>query len=477
MKKQVGIMLILLATGISVTAQNERDAFRYAEYSPTGTARYSALAGSMGAFGADFSCLSAGNPAGLGLFKRFEFTITPALSYNRITSTYNEEQHSGTKYAFVTNNLGVVFVGKTDTATGWKKVQFATGLNNLARYDGSFVVAGPNEGATSFFDYIAQLSNITNPLDSFAYYALKYGLIGGSQKNGYYSLVDADLNQQQFLTTSGYLNEYVFSLGGNYNDKLFLGATLGIPFFKYEERLTYTESRNHFYDSLIVFEDFNSKATGINLKLGIIYQPFKYMRLGAAFHTPTLYPKVRENYETSYEAWGVPVDSFYYDIWKKEDGGFDYQLRTPYHAMANVAFIYKNKGFINIDYEYVDYAVSEFQSDLNTFSIVNEQIRNYYKGTHTIRIGGECNLSPLAFRLGYAYTSNPYTKEIEKDGSRHTISAGIGIKAKYFFTDFAYIHRISKDKDVFYSHESVNPYTSSITNQFFVLTLGWKIKM
>ena len=471
-------MLILLAIGISAMAQNERDAFRYAQYSPTGTARYSALAGSMGAFGSDFSCLSAGNPAGIGLFKRVEFTLTPALSFNRSSAVYNGEEQTGAKSIFGINNLGIVFVGTNKTGA-WKNIQFATGLNNLARYDELSFVSGQNEEATSFFDYVAGQAD--GSLSEFADKALKSKLIG-VQNDDYYSLVDANFNQEQIKKTSGYLNEYVFSLGSNYDDKLFLGATLGIPFFRYYQKTNYAESRNPFYDSLFVFDEFNAKATGINLKFGIIYQPVTYLRLGVAFHTPTLYPKVKENYLSTLciDVWNISTDSGK-SIWNGGDGEtsyFNYRLRTPYHAMANIAFIYRDKGFINLDYEYVDYTVSELQSETHSFANENVAIRKYYKGSHTIRVGGEYNLSPLVLRLGYAYSSNPYDKEeLKKDGSRHIVSAGIGFKTKSFFADFAYMYRFSKDKDVFYAHSSINPYTNQMVNQLFALTIGWKLKM
>jgi len=488
MKKQVGIVLILLAAGVAAMAQNDRDAFRYAQYSPTGTARYTALAGSMGAFGSDFSCLSAGNPAGIGLFKRFEITFTPASPLNQFSTVYNGERQNNSYISFLdVNNLGVVLVGSN--TTGWKNIQLATGLNNLARYEGRISVSGQNDGnfypTTSYFDYVASSANGTKytSLSGFAEEAFKQKLIVllSGEEDEYKSLVDADFTQRFRKNTSGYLNEYVFSYGGNYEDKVFLGATLGIPFFRYEQKMTYTESRNSYYDSLFIIDNFKSRATGVNLKLGVIYQPVKYMRLGAAFHTPTFYPNVKETFiMQSVDAIGItPIDSGRpKDIYEEQYfDGFNYQLRTPYHAMASIALIYKDRGFINVDYEYVDYTVSNLQSDIYTFSSENKSINDYYKGTHTFRVGGELNLSPLVLRLGAAYSTNPYSKEIEKDGSRYTVSGGIGFKKKMFFADLAYMYRFSKDKDKFYDHFSINPYTMQAVNQVFALTIGWKINM
>jgi hypothetical protein len=485
MRKQVGIMLILLAAGISAVAQNERDAFRYAQYSPTGTARYSALSGAINGFGADFSSLSAGNPGGLGVFKRFEFTFTPSLAFNRITSTYNGEQQDGVKPKFGINNLGLVCAFPLSNSTKWKMFNIATGLNNLARYDGTYLISGQNDGnngfgTTSFFDYVAGYSN-GNSVDYFDDIALEAWNLylidtvpGG--KNLYYSPVDAQFNQQQIREGKGYLNEYVFSFGGNYDDKLYIGGTIGIPFFRYYQNTTYTESRNPFYDSLVIFDEFRAKATGVNLKLGIIYQPSQYVRLGAAFHTPTLYPRVEENFQSSVRVMNVPLDANYYQIDKNSGEGLsEYQLITPYHAMASIALIYKELGFLNIDYEFVDYASSEMQSNKRNFSEENKNINTYYKGTHIIRAGAELNLSPLVLRAGGSYSTNPYQNLPEKNGSRYTASGGIGFKGKVFFADFTYCYRFTKDKDVFYDASSINPYTNQITNHFFALTLGCKI--
>ena len=485
MRKQLVIIGLRLICGMSL-AQNETDAFRYSQYSPTGTARYSSLSGAIGAFGADFTGLSANNPAGLGVYKKSEITFTFAVPYNKITSTYNGEQSSEVKYGFTFNNLGFVF-SFSNSDPKWKKVQFATGLNNLARYKGISFVSGPNiggeQGTTNFFDYVAESSNGKIP-------DLLQGIEGGAydfyltdlkqgETDQYYSMVGAQFYQQEIIKTDGYLNEYIFSLGSNYDDKIFLGATIGIPFFSYVQEATYTESRNGFYDTLIAYNRFTSRATGVNLKLGIIYQPAKFIRVGAAVHTPTFYPNVKERYENYID---IPV--VYYDtiIYRpplyEGQGSFNYQLVTPYHAIANVAFIFKNIGFLNIDYDFTDYSTSRMPA-VSSYSFKNENkaIGEHYQGVHTIRAGGEVNISShVSLRLGYSYSTNPY-KKLAKDGTYQTFSGGIGYKSKIFFADFAYMYKYFNDKEVFYNYnaESLYPYTSRIVNQVFALTFGFKM--
>ena len=108
-KLNITLLSIIIVSVLNVFSQDEIDAFRYSQLTPTGTARFSSLAGSMGAFGADFSCLSS-NPASIGVYKRSEFTFSPALYYSKATSFYNNTDAYDFKYNFNVGNLGAVFV-------------------------------------------------------------------------------------------------------------------------------------------------------------------------------------------------------------------------------------------------------------------------------------------------------------------------------------------------------------------------------
>ena len=506
-QKYVIIILLSLITG-GVFAQNETDAFRYAQYAPTGSARYMGTGGSMGAFGADFSVLSTSNPAGIGLYKRSEITFTPTLSYNKTTTTYNGTTMDEGKYKFNLNNLGFVVAIPLSSSSKWKNFQLATGYTNLARYNSSYYVEGSNtaygKGNTSFFDHIASYATNNEYIDmdnifisgskpDFSQYSMNdyiaslgwyYWFIDAAQgtTDQFISLVDGNFTQQQSVSTKGYLNEWVFSGGANYDDKLFIGATLGIPFFNYTYKSSYTESKNDYYDELTYYDEFQSRGTGINLKLGLLYQPAKFIRFGAAFHTPTLFNNVKESFYTYFDVYNREIDTTRHIPSTLEvEGNVDYyQLITPYHVTGNVAFLINRYGFVNIDYEYVDYASSQVETHsrdnyaVAEFKRINQSVKKYYKGTHSVRVGGELNLSPVAFRLGYSFTSNPYAKELDKNGTTHTISAGIGYKTRYFFMDFAYRYYFYKNNAVFYDASNINPYDMKYANQLFALTFGWK---
>ena len=486
MKKGILTFAIIIAV-IAANAQNERDAYRYSQDGTFGTARYMSLAGSMGAFGADFSLLSQSNPAAIGLYKRSEFTFTPTIHYKKTASDYNGTSSYANKYRFTMDNLGMVFALNIHNNTKWKMAQFATGYVHTSDYNGMSLVRGNNNNngiTSSFIDYLAPLVNgreysslgMGNTLADKIYYHWLIDTIPG-YSDQYTSLVDDEMYQKQTQTTKGYKGEYIFSGGANYNDQLYIGLTLGIPFFSYTSNRIYSEGENTHYDSLVFSDYYKENGSGVNLKLGLIYQPLSFMRIGVGFHTPSFYNKVKSNYQQILSMYHVEnVDSVNYEF-TYADGYFNYTLITPYKIMANVGFMFKNWGFVNVDYEMTDYSTMQLQADVNDydFEMENNNIKSYYKATHTIRVGAEFNVNPLSFRLGYAYMTNPYTQEINIDGSRHTISGGIGFKSKNFFMDFAYAYRIYNDQNKFYNAEKLSSFQQNMKHQTFTLTIGFKL--
>ena len=61
-------------------AQNVDDALRYSQVFYGGTARFMSMGGAFTALGGDLSSLSQ-NPAGIGVFRASEMSVTPQLNY------------------------------------------------------------------------------------------------------------------------------------------------------------------------------------------------------------------------------------------------------------------------------------------------------------------------------------------------------------------------------------------------------------
>lgn len=480
-KNSIFIAAILGLASLSAGAQNDRDAFRYSMLNPTGTARYTALGGSMGAFGADFSTAST-NPAALGTYNRSEFTISPSLYFGNTGIDYNGEYNSDYKTNFNLGNIGIVLTIPNDNGD-WKAIQLSTGINRMGNFNTYSYASGPNMQNSSFADFVAEGANsgfTTNTKGDFVsgskigYMGWESYLLDKDANGNFYSNARfADLIQEKSTETKGSMNEYVISLSGNYQDRLFIGATLGIPYFSYKESYTYLETnvnaKNEAFNGLDNQSFLHSEGSGINFKFGMLYQPFNFLRIGFAAHTPTYY-SVEENYDSYFI---VRHDSIgtYEDY--TSDGRFVYTINTPYRLMGNVAFIIGNYGFINVDYEMADYSVMRMRSETYSFRDENNMISKSYRVGHTIRIGGEINLSPLVLRAGYAYVSDPYVKQIGRDASKNILSAGFGFRGASNYIDFAYQYVSNTDNDVFYN-KAPYAYTINTSNHSIVVTAGWK---
>src|SRR4030043_2091586 len=108
---------IALTLGISM-AQDEYDALRYSQYFFGGTTRVASMAGAFGALGGDFGSLSI-NPAGLGVFRTTEFTLTPGLSFDKTNASYLGTESTDIQNQFFFNNLGIVSSHLTGNDNGF----------------------------------------------------------------------------------------------------------------------------------------------------------------------------------------------------------------------------------------------------------------------------------------------------------------------------------------------------------------------
>ena len=469
-KKSLILLIGLLP--LCAVAQNDRDAFRFSFLTPTGTARFSSLAGSMGAFGADFSTAST-NPAALGTYNRSEFTFTPSLYYGKSELTYNGNTYDDNKWNFNFGNLGVILT-IPDAGGKWKAVQISTGINRMGNFHSYSYGRGSNDKRTSIIDNFTKAFSVSgdNVYGSYESYAAYNLYLTDTDALGFLhsNISNLDLIQDQSTCTKGSINEYVFSVSGNYDDILYVGATLGIPYFHYKTSGTYGEYNQEggAFKYLQYGNELIQNGSGVNFKLGMLYQPFPFMRLGFAVHTPSFYD-VEEHYSATLSA---QHDSVGYKEYVVAFSDYEYRITTPYHILGDWAFMFKNYGFINLGYEFTDYKAMRLRADDYSFREENNQISQLYQGAHTLKVGGELNLSPLALRAGYAHSTNPFVEE-GKDGSMDVLSAGLGFRNQYYYIDFAYVHQFYKETDIFYANAPFC-YENVVSKNHFMLTMGWK---
>jgi len=177
---------------------------------------------------------------------------------------------------------------------------------------------------------------------------------------------------------------------------------------------------------------------GINLKLGMIYRVADWVRLGAAFHTPTFY-SMTDEYSSTLQA---KFDNGYAYTAISPAGVYDYNLTSPMRAIGSVAFIVGKSGLISADYEFVDYSEANFDAPDFSFSSANDAIQRKYTASGNLKIGTEWKYQNFSFRGGYAMYGSPFSSAYKTPGadmSKNCYSIGMGMRDHDYFIDFAYV--------------------------------------
>ena len=490
----IGLGLLALMPMVTL-AQDQTDALRYSDLSFGGTARFMAMGGAFTAVGGDPSVM-AFNPGGLGIFNKSQFTFTPGFSMMTNTSTYNGNTSTTPNYAVTVQNAAWVASWKNRREDAmWKSINVGIAYNRTNDFNSSINIQGTNTQSTMLDSYVNSANgNYPGQLNQFttaqAYNAggLIYHFANGDS-NSYSNIIRPFLGvngnailQQNSVQTTGSMGETDFSVAGNYKNKLYIGATLGIADIVYNENASYTETPLY-VDTIYGLQSYNLSTTlsthgaGLNFKIGAIYRIFDWLRVGAAVHTPTWF-SLTDDYSSYITANYVNTPGYTGGEYSgtatqsPAQGSYTYTLVTPARAMGGVAFIIHHQAIISADYEYVDYSTALLSSpDAGAFTTANNAIKDFYMPASNIRVGAELVLFPFSIRAGYTYYGNPYSSDAGNSTIKNTYSAGVGIKINRCTIDLAYI---LTQYSANYSLYNEDPYVASLKNTVsdMVITFG-----
>ena len=477
------LFFTILCSATLLNAQNDIDALRYSYLQTGGTARSIALGGTLGALGADFSAASQ-NPAGLASFRQSEFAFTPGLFVPNTESFVNGSAKgtSDTKINFNFGNVDFAFASVNDD-NHWKSVIFGMGFNRLQNFNNQTFFKTESTG--SIADHFAALANgqSTSNLDYYheglAFNTYLIDTVGGA--TSYQSALfnpNALVQKEQTIRTNGGYDEIAISLAGNYENKINIGATLGIPIINYTERKSYNETAttDANFRSATFNEYLNTRGSGINLKLGTTVKITQNVRIGAAVHTPS-YLSLTDTFNTNLTAstvWGAQNG-----IWTEssKNGTYQYSIITPTRLIGSLSLVTnqgdwggkKVNGFLNADVEFINYATMRIQYDKNNAAAdktleqaINQTIKNKYQNAMNLRFGGEFAYDVFRVRAGYALLGSPYKTDVQKtNGTATQYSLGVGLREKYFTLDLAYQRTQHKDE--------YTPYLTSLPSALSVI--------
>lgn len=496
MKKISLILIIGLITNTFLYSQYIDNALKFSSNDYGGTARFVGMGGAFGALGGDFSSIAI-NPAGLGVYRSSEFVFSPGMSYNSNSSTYINNTIDDNGYNLNLNNLGFVASYSLENSdTRWVNFNFGVGFNRINDLNTNVQFQGVNN--SSLMETFVNNANIdatptsADLLDGAYEYLLWDAYILDSVGGYFYNEIDDaayifvdgkwernpafEINQRKIIETEGSISEFNFSFGGNYANKLYIGASIGITRLRYDQYASHYEYETnsapidymHGFD----FRQYTkTEGTGYTLKLGAIYKPVDYLRIGASVHLPTFYNLDEEFYN---EVYGY-FDAYTAEKRRSENINYNYSLNTPLRLVGSVGFQIGKVGLVDVDYEFVDYSKMKMDDEYNSQDVLNDnsQIKSIFQGTHNLRAGAEFRFGPLYVRAGGRYSTSPY-KYID-DYEKITLAGGFGYRVNKFFVDFAFSQTTSSYKLYAYDWQ-YNNQEASIDSKLnnFIMTFGFK---
>jgi hypothetical protein len=507
MKKMRSFLLggIAMLFCLQLSAQSTAEtALLFSRLRPAGSARIQAMGGAQTSLGGDYSS-ALSNPAGLGMFNRSEFTITPGFSLAKTSADYLNNTTSASK-----SNVylpGVSFVFHSDkNQGGFISGNFAISFSRTNSFNNNLSYSGANSD-NSIIDYFIQdATGITaDQLDyKGSYFNNPTGLayvnylitdeasMGGSSNSQYLSPL-SPLNgetrtvlQQEDVKTTGKQNQMSLAYGANFNDKIFAGVGIGVTTLSYRSVKTYNESNFQFstdasynpLNYLELQENLKISGLGINATLGIIARPIDELQLGISYITPTSY-SLTDTYSATMQTQWNNFD-YFGDKSKvlnsvsdyTDDVISSYSLKTPGRLNLGATVFVQESGFITGDIEFVRYNGAKYTSQTSgvSYDSDNAEIKSLYQSTVNYKLGGEYRYKKFRLRAGGSYMPDPF-KDKQNDINNQIISVtgGLGYRTENFYIDIAIIQTQGQTS---YRPYSVNSPNSPLVNNHNKMTTG-----
>ena len=495
-------IMITVATALFVSginAQSIYDATKIASKDLNGTARFVGMGGAMSALGGDISTMGT-NPAGIGIYRSndamtsFSFSAFGSESkYKGYDNTYNSKLD---KNHWSYDNIGFVISSKIGNQTPLRYVNFGFNYHKSKSFYKNMGMEGllntdPNGGIVT---QTYQMANLTNGVKDSKYLDgreafrdpdLGWMSVLGWQgyliqedksdpQNPYrYMPVTTDIPYSLFRSEErGGIDAYDFNVSFNFNDRVYLGLTVGAYDVDYSKYSSYDESYGE--ETGYLLESWNKiSGSGFDFKMGAIVRPFESspFRIGASVHSPTFY---KLTLTTSGKLKRTDIDT--YNL--VGDMNREYSLRTPWIYNLSLGYTVGNSFAIGAEYEYEDYSTMRFNYPEGDAMFFENNQTDMLKGVHTFRVGAEYKVIPqFAFRLGYNHSTTAFKGEAYKQLPENSISTdtdfanaqalnnytlGIGYRGNMFYADLAY--KFSSYKEDFYAFDDLYLNKTEVTN-------------
>lgn len=447
-------LLAICSVGQEVYAQNEQDIVRFGYIPLTGSARYIGMGGAFNALGGDMSAVSS-NPAGAAVFLSNEMQFTLGFNGASSQSTYLGRTSDNLESKVTLPSFGIVSANTVkNTSSKWKAVNLGFTYNRLKDFNAItyFRAQSPSSLVDQFVldaqGYTVDQLQESQPLNGYLAYQT-YLIEQDSAPGQYFSYVNAgDVKQNYSSKTFGKIGENLFTLSANYDNKLYIGGSVGIIGVNYNLEEVYREEtvqKNPGNISEFTYRyNLSTQGTGFNGKLGMIYRVSEALRFGFSYQTPTTFRMTDEFSASANSRFGPTAQDSIFDSFSDAYQAM-YNVVIPGKIGFGVSYLFGKKGLISVDYNRQDLSTGRFNNRSVSysgptnydFSTNNQLVSQYLTPTNQIKVGGELKLERLSLRAGVGYYDSPFKKmEGSAASAAVSISGGLGYNFDSFSIDF-----------------------------------------
>lgn len=469
-------MCALLLGALRLGAQ---DLQRLSEPDLIGSARYMGMAGAMTAVGGDPSAIQL-NPAGLGIYRRFEAAVSFGGRYTRTlqSTIIGPGGGIGKVGAFYLPQVTFVFAfGDDEWRQGliYNNLSFSYNrLSSFARrtpinaYTGSSCA---NQMASSAAGVPVAAMGDANAWDNasigwlsiLGYNTYMIDPMPDSLHWKPYSNWAKDMDRGVVMTESGYLDQYSINWGGNLSNRWYIGLGFNIRSLYYSRRTEYQEVRAN-GSQAAVSSTMTHSGVGVNGAVGLMWHPIRAIRLGASFQTPSIVT-------TSFRTYGIAESNGIYDdgthtFFRSETPEYyeKLKLRMPLRLSVGSAFILRRFGLISLQYDYqTDPDVADSHSlRLGTEWVIRERA--------FLNIGYACTFSPKSKDYIYRLADNDVRTDMCASATfvKHHLGASIGYRGPFAFVQIGYCWGLHRQHVMV----PIDDFARSSSHDI-VLTIGW----
>jgi len=419
-----------------------QDYVRLGERDLVGTARYVGMAGAMTAIGGDPSAVRD-NPAGLGLYRRTEVSLTGDMSFDRTIQIYGTEAAQRTN-CFTFPQAAVVFaLGNPLQDQGVIYNNIMLSYHRLRTFARGYRASATDQPSLS--SLIASLPD------------LNLGMPIPDERNA--------LANAFRLDERGTVNEYTLDWAMNISHRWYIGFGLRMQSYAltgdavYQEEFSATDAKGNSY-ALRNVSSLLYSGVGWNAAFGLIWRPCRWWRMGVSIETPTLGGLSTRTAGTLY----AQTDSLR-SSQAPETSNYDRRFHEPMRLSAGAAAQLGTMAFISLQYDYAH-------------GISATDVHSLRAGVELVPIPGMC------INAGYAYEWNTNSRAVAVDPTfdrqdayyfnynrTQYASVGLGYRGQHVIVQAAYQYRWQRLN--IHAHEAADPYRMHADTHRIVLTLGW----